>query len=114
VCDMYDLRGAIEALTVRRATQNMTPQAFERLEQLAEAYEAATRKGDQPAMLAANQALHTYIGELGDNPEANRLMEKGWELIIGIRNRFGFSSQRIAAIVGEHRRLIEAMGRRQS
>lgn len=114
VSDMYDLRGAIEALTVRRATQNVTPQALERLQQLTDAYEDATTSGDQAAMLTANQTLHTFIGELGDNPEANRLMEKGWELIIGIRNRFGFSNQRIVAIVGEHRRLTEAIGRRQA
>ena len=38
--------------------------------------------------------------------------EQGWELVIGLRNRFGFGAERIAAITGEHRRMVEAIARR--
>jgi DNA-binding GntR family transcriptional regulator len=114
VSDMYDLRGAVEALTVRRAAQNLTPQAFDELRNLADAYEVASDQGGQREMLLANQAFHNFIGTLADNPEANRLMMKGWELIIGIRGRFGFGGQRIKTIMGEHSRLVAAIGRREA
>ena len=83
VTDMYDLRGAIEALTVRRAVHNRTPEAMVELGRLVDDYENVSRSGNQREMLAANQLLHSFIGRLADNPEANRLIERGWDLIIG-------------------------------
>lgn len=111
VSDMYDVRSAIEALTVRNAAACATPADIQRLEEHAVAYEMAASESDQPGMLAANQKLHGLIGALSGNLEAARYFEQGWELIIGIRNRFGFGTTRIAAVLGEHRRLIEAIAR---
>jgi DNA-binding GntR family transcriptional regulator len=111
VQDMYDLRGAIEALTVRRATQSARPADLQSLRKLCDEYEAIAAGGEQRAMLAANQRLHGLIGQLADNPAANRLIEQGWDLITAIRGRFGFGGQRIARIVGEHRRLVDAIER---
>jgi len=111
VSDMYDVRSAIEALTVRNAAVRATPADIQRLEEHAEAYEKAATESDQLGMLAANQKLHGLIGALSGNPEAARYFEQGWELIIGIRNRFGFGTTRVAAVLGEHRRLIEAIAR---
>ena len=75
------------------------------------AYEKTAATGDHSRMLTANQELHGFIGTLSGNPEAARYIEQGWELIIGIRNRFGFGTTRFAAILGEHRRLFEAIAR---
>jgi DNA-binding GntR family transcriptional regulator len=111
VSDMYDVRSAIEALTVRNAAARAMPSDIELLEAHALAYEKAAAAGDQAGMLAANQELHGLIGALSGNPEAARYIEQGWELIIGIRNRFGFGTTRVAAVLGEHRRLIEAIAR---
>jgi DNA-binding GntR family transcriptional regulator len=87
------------------------PSDIQQLEAHALAYEKAAAAGDQAGMLAANQELHGLIGALSGNPEAARYIEQGWELIIGIRNRFGFGTTRVAAVLGEHRRLIEAIAR---
>ena len=113
VSDMYDLRSAVESLTVRNAAVRAGPADIVRLRNCAERYEEVAATGEQAAMLQANQELHSIIGTLSDNPEAARFIEQGWELIISIRGRFGFGARRIAAIVGEHRRLIEAMARRE-
>ncbi len=112
VSDMYDVRSAIEALTVRNAASQATSDDIQRLEAHALAYETAAAAADQAAMLAANQELHGLIGAMSGNPEAARYIDQGWELIIGIRNRFGFGMTRVAAVLGEHRRLIEAIARR--
>lgn len=111
VNDMYDLRGAIEALTVFRAAQRRTPEAITELNRLVDNYETVSQTGNQRDMLAANQLLHSYVGHMADNPEASRLIERGWELIVAIRGRFGFGAKRIATILGEHRRLAEAIAR---
>ena len=111
VMDMYDVRSALETLMVRRAAGRVDEAQGRELAALANTYAAATVVGDQNAMLLANQALHRRVGMLADNPEASYYYEQGWELIIGLRNRFGFGAERIAAITGEHRRMIEAIVR---
>ncbi len=112
VTDMYDVRSSLETLMVRNAANRIDAVQARELAALADAYEAAAADGDQQAMLLANQALHRRIGVLADNSEASRYYEQGWELVIGLRNRFGFGAQRIAAITGEHRRMVEAIARR--
>ena len=112
VTDMYDVRSALETLMVRNAASRIDAVQARELAALADAYEAAAAQGDQQAMLLANQALHRRIGVLADNSEASRYYEQGWELVIGLRNRFGFGAERIAAITGEHRRMVEAIARR--
>ncbi len=112
VTDMYDVRSSLETLMVRNAANRIDAVQARELAALADAYEAAAADGDQQAMLLANQALHRSIGVLADNSEASRYYEQGWELVIGLRNRFGFGAQRIAAITGEHRRMVEAIARR--
>lgn len=111
VTDMYDVRSALETLMVRNAAGRMDEARARELAGLADAYEAAATERDQKAMLLANQALHRRVGMLADNPEASHYYEQGWELVIGLRNRFGFGAERIAAITGEHRRMIEAISR---
>jgi len=112
VTDMYDVRSSLETLMVRNAANRIDAVQARELAALADAYEAAAADGDQQAMLLANQALHRRIGVLADNSEASRYYEQGWELVIGLRNRFGFGAERIAAITGEHRRMVEAIARR--
>lgn len=112
VTDMYDVRSSLETLMVRNAASRIDAVQARELAGLADAYEAAAAESDQQAMLLANQALHRRIGVFADNSEASRYYEQGWELVIGLRNRFGFGAERIAAITGEHRRMVEAIARR--
>jgi DNA-binding GntR family transcriptional regulator len=111
VSDLYDVRGVIEALMAGAAAARAVPADIRDLAAMAERYAAAAAVDDRRLMLLENQALHRRIGEIADNPEASRYVEQGWELVFGLRNRFGFGAQRTAAITGEHRRLIEAIGR---
>jgi DNA-binding FadR family transcriptional regulator len=61
-------------------------------------------------MVEANLTLHRRIAVLADNPVAADIMEQGWELVVSIRQRYGFGASRIAAIIDQHRRLVRAIG----
>jgi DNA-binding GntR family transcriptional regulator len=110
VRDMHDTRAALETLLVRNAAERITPQGAEELAQLADAYEQAAASGKAAAMVEANLNLHRRIAVLADNPVAADIMEQGWELVVSIRQRYGFGASRIAAIIDQHRRLVEAIG----
>jgi DNA-binding GntR family transcriptional regulator len=110
VRDMHDTRAALETLLVRNAAERITTQGAEELVQLADAYEQAAASGKAAAMVEANLTLHRRIAVLADNPVAADIMEQGWELVVSIRQRYGFGASRIAAIIDQHRRLVRAIG----
>ncbi|MGH6859690.1 MAG: GntR family transcriptional regulator [Phyllobacterium sp.] len=112
VADMHDTRAAIEALLVRNAALKATEQQLEHLQKLRQTYEDAAAMNETARMVQANIAFHRHISFLADNPEAARLMDQGWELVIGIRQRFGFGSNRVSTIIDEHRRLADAIQNR--
>ncbi len=114
VIDLHDTREAIEALLVRNATVNATPAEVAELGWLADAYEAAAALRDQTLMVQANRRLHRFIAKVADNAEAAQILDRGWELVIGLANRFGRGPTRIATIIDEHRRLVQAIAARDA
>lgn len=110
VRDMHDTRAALEALLVRNAAACITAEGAEELARLADAYETAAAGGKAAAMVEANLTLHRRIAILADNPVAADIMEQGWELVVSIRQRYGFGPSRVAAIIDQHRRLVRTIG----
>lgn len=109
VRDMHDTRAALEALLVHNTTERITAEGGDELARLAGAYETAAAGGNAAAMVEANLTLHRRIAVMADNPVAADIMEQGWELVVSIRQRYGFGPSRIAAIIDQHRRLVEAI-----
>ncbi|MDP0926457.1 GntR family transcriptional regulator [Paracoccus onubensis] len=109
VADIHDARAAIEGLLVRRATERITAQQSDVLEDLCARYEAAAATGVDDRMSAANKAFHSFIAEVADNPEASYILDQGWDLVISLRYRFGLSEDRIAEIICQHRAIVEAI-----
>ncbi|HWL83790.1 MAG TPA: GntR family transcriptional regulator [Roseomonas sp.] len=109
VADMHDTRAAIEALLVRNATLKATEAELDELARLADDYEAAAAQRLVPNMVEANLRFHRFIARVADNPEAAAILDRGWELVIAIRNRFGFGENRVAEIIQQHRQMVAAI-----
>ena len=109
VRNLYDIRGALEAMLVEYACNNMTFPARQEIEAIQAELEEAAARDDTLGVLAANARFHGVINRLGNNPEAVRLLGMGQNLIISLRRQFGFQSGRLNGIVSEHRALMEAL-----
>lgn len=112
--NMYDIRGVIEALLVRRCVARIQDANIAMLQAIEARYEACVRAGDRDGVLLQNQDLHRVIYAAADNPEALELLERNWGLIRGLRRTFGFGPERDNQIIQEHRSLIESLTRRDS
>lgn len=112
--NMYDIRGVIEALLVRRCVARIQDADISALHAIEARYEACLRAGDRDGVLLENQDLHRVIYAAADNPEALELLERNWGLIRGLRRTFGFGPERDAQIIQEHRLLIQALVRRDT
>ena len=109
VRNLYDIRGALEAMLVEYACNNMTFTARQEIESIQAELEQAVGRDDMVDVLTANARFHGVINQLGKNPEAVRLLGMGQNLIISLRRQFGFQSGRLNGIVNEHRALMEAL-----
>ncbi len=112
VRNMYDIRSALEQMLVSAAVERLDADDIDAIRTAAADYETASNAGDVQAMLASNARLHRTINTAADNPEALRILEQGWELVLALRFRFGFGDDRIVTIREEHTALVDAIERR--
>lgn len=108
VYDMYEVRRAMDLLLVRRAVRDMRADIMTRLVVAQRRYEEAI-DADTTTLLARNAEFHAVINRAGDNPVAEGILSRGWEVIHALRIRFGFGRARLGVIATEHGALIDAI-----
>lgn len=111
VCNLFDLRAAVEAMLTQRCAERIDAGGIARLRVHAAAYEKAALRNDASTMLDANLRLHAAINDIADNPEAVRVLSQGRLLVQALRMRFGFGPGRADVIAREHQALVDAIAR---
>jgi DNA-binding GntR family transcriptional regulator len=109
--NLFGIREALEGYLAAEAAASITPAAIAVLRQLDAAYAAAAQRGDVPAMVSLNKALHREVHRAAGNQEAVRLLDQHAALIGSLRVGFGYAPGRPEAIQAEHRALIDALER---
>ena len=112
VANMYDIRMALEAMLVERAIERLKPADLKRISQACDAYTRAAQRLDVRSMLDANASYHGAVNAVAANDEATQVLQRGWELIRGMRLRFGFTAERAQENVEQHEALLAAIADR--
>ena len=112
VRDIYDVRGVLESHIAEIACMKMNFTIYEQLEQAQERLLEAVRNDDHQALLERNVQFHEIIEDLGGNAEAKRIIKQNQNTIVMLRNYVGFQPGRFAAIIEEHKRLMDALFKR--
>lgn len=112
VHDIYDVRGVLESHLAEVACMNMSFTVFEQLEQVQESVVESIRSDDPQAMLESNERFHEIIEDLGGNAEAKRIIKQNQNTIVMLRNHVGFQPGRFNSIIEEHKRLMDALFKR--
>lgn len=110
--ELYDVRLALEDLTVRRATTNPDQERLYALKAEWEAlakYKGVDSPEDRPDFIAADEAFHLGIAEASGNAAARAYLKEITERIHVLRIQ-GFTIQdRVDATVDEHLEILNAM-----
>jgi DNA-binding GntR family transcriptional regulator len=109
IADIYDLRGAIGSMLIRRAIAWATDSDLRAMEIILETHEQAERRGERNASLEYNKQFQRVIYRMADNPDATEVIERYWDLIDAMCRQFGFSSGFMSTVIGGHRRLLQAI-----
>lgn len=114
IADIYDLRGAIDALLIRRAVAHVSEADLRALEIILQTHDQAERRGELAASLEYNKQFHRVIYRMADNPDATETIERYWDLIDALRRQYGFSPGFMSRVIAGHRRVLEAIARRDA
>jgi DNA-binding GntR family transcriptional regulator len=112
ISNIYDIRAALDAMMVARAVETIGDNDMFTLYAAERRFEEAASRGDIEAALAANREFHESIFPLAGNPEAVDVIARHAELFQSLRRRFGYSQDRMQAIITEHRQLLRAFEQR--
>ncbi len=107
--NLYRLRAAVLGLLVPDVARHVSDADLDALEAMEAAFEAAARRGDTRAAMAANQAFHAALLTHARNPDAASVMARSWALVEATRLRLGFGPGRLSRSVESHRALLAAL-----
>src|SRR5438445_680311 len=114
VSSLYQVRAALEALTAELAARaqlegRVSARDMRELVDRQLLFERAVRERSVTRMVQANLAIHQYIAGLADNPFAQDVLRRVWDIIAlsSIHNLQGSTWAR--KVITQHRRLIRAV-----
>ncbi|MGV8989390.1 MAG: GntR family transcriptional regulator [Cypionkella sp.] len=108
VRDVHELREMLVGELTARGVARISHEIVEQMEALQETFEAALASGEYQLALGANRRFHDLIIELADNQVASQVLKSHWSMLASLRLKVGYSADRLATMVSEHRELIEA------
>ena len=107
--NVYDVRGALDAMLVEKAMESVTSAQLAKIEEARLAYEAAVQQGDPRNMLAADVAFHESIRGITGNDVATEVLRSSFHLIVSLRLRLGFDPGRTEEVIREHAEIVDAI-----
>lgn len=105
VAELFEIRGALESILLRRATGGLSPEGIRRLRACLDATGAALADGDRAGAVAGNARFHEVLADVAAGPLLRGLLD-------GIRDRMRWLLRQHgdpAAMHAEHVALLGAL-----
>ena len=109
VRNIYDLRGALEALLIRLAVPNLTNRTMAEIVVVHGRLKEEAAKQNPTQLFALNHQFHDLIYRSAENPEAFNMYNRYASLLGTLRETFGFGAARIKRMMVEHDEIIAAL-----
>ncbi|WP_175718441.1 GntR family transcriptional regulator [Burkholderia anthina] len=112
VSNIFDIRGALEVLLVRRVVEHVTRADLLALEEIQNRYERCIENHDFEEAVLVNREFHTRLNSIAQNPDAVELLDRHWFLIAALWHRFENGPERFSGELEDHRHIIKALAAR--
>lgn len=109
VRNIYDLRGALEALLIRLAVPNLSNRAMAQAAALHDRMKAEVASGDQADLFSLNQQFHQLLYRHAENTEAFNIYNRYASLLGTLSETYGFSKARVDQMMDEHQEIVDAL-----
>jgi DNA-binding GntR family transcriptional regulator len=112
--DIYEVRTTLEVMTVAKCAQHMTLARLSTLEALVVRQRQALKSGDFAETMESSRLFHAMLLEIGGNLEAQRIFQRGWEILHTLRMQLGYSQERMENMPVEYDYLVDALRRQDA
>lgn len=109
VDNVYDLRGAIEALLARLSLPNLTNAAMARLDALYQQYVKAAKNRNVKSVFALNAEFHILLYQHANNAVAFEIYDRYSGLMRTLRQKYGIGPGRLAERVAGLSEVLDAL-----
>ena len=109
---VHELRTTIECMLARKAASNITEKGLAELDRLQDEYDRVAEEGGAAKVVSVNLKFHALIYSFGKNQVALEALNNQSSLFRGLRTKYGYCAGRTEQASREHRRIIEALRRR--
>ena len=109
VKDIYMIRSSLEGMCARLATQNITPEQLEELEENVYLASFHASKGHMEQMAELDNRFHHILYEACDSKMLENLLQDFHQYVIRIRKKTLSTKERGIASNEEHRQIMEAI-----
>lgn len=109
--NIYEIGEGLDGILANRSARAATPSQIDQLYEIQTRMEEAAAAGRNADRADCNAEFHTYLGTISGNLEAIDIRRRHHDLIRTIRQKYGYSPQRIEEIHVEHRAIIEAIAK---
>ena len=109
VKDIYMIRSLLEGMCARLATQNITPEQLEELEENVYLASFHASKGHMEQMAELDNRFHHILYEACDSKMLENLLQDFHQYVIRIRKKTLSTKERGIASNEEHRKIMEAI-----
>jgi DNA-binding GntR family transcriptional regulator len=106
---IYEIGEALDGILANRCAAIATPPQVEQLREIQRRMEAAAAAGDAVGRADQNGEFHVLLGTISGNTEAVDIRRRHQNLIRTIRQKYGYSPQRLGQIHAEHWAIIDAI-----
>lgn len=109
VKDIYMIRSSLEGMCARLATENITPEQLEELEENVYLASFHASKGHMEQMAELDNRFHHILYEACDSKMLENLLQDFHQYVIRIRRKTLSTKERGIASNEEHRQIMEAI-----
>lgn len=109
VLEIYDVRGALDALAARLATMEATPPDIAQLRWINERMQVAVAADDVAESFRLNLEFHDYLGRMSRNEFLHRQVRMVQDRVRRFAHTTFEFSGRPEQIISEHQRILEAI-----
>ena len=107
--NLYEIRGAIEMLLIKKSFSRISEKELEDLEKKQEDLKKALDLNDLDQVLKMDREIHLSIYKYSRNNEAIEIYDKYSELLGALRKKYGLGGNRKMEIIEQHRKIIKAI-----
>lgn len=113
ISDVLEVRATLEALAVRLACKKMSDQDFDELVAVNEAFKAAAKEKNVPAIIEKDVEFHDVIFHASENEKLIQIINNLREQIYRFRVEYIYKMKDYTQLIEEHDEIVNAMKSRK-